>query len=484
MNEDTSEGQRQAVADEHRLEGENAGALSELVTLAEANRSVNLSKWPADISKEAERLLSEALFEETAGPDAVRSAIALTQDLPLVAVESAFAAHWPVLGPERKDLLLSELTKHNSSKWLTRQAAVAEKIARADQQAAAHILHSFVSGGKAGKDGEGFWPNLSKEKKELLQSRFLLSDGGWVSFEADDERVTRSLLAAFIEAADPQVFKKAKGTRPLYDFTKWAAATQKRLDLKEQARAEIKSRVVELANQLPSEEWKKEVRALLSADDVHVVRDGSRIEEARPVAPSGQSPTGAEQHAHEGEPVASPLTPPQELVRGTSRTLADMARESVALAERLADAVAVLEREKSELEAELHQTKKRNEGLQSDNAAREARLSAAEEAAERSRAAAESLGARLADVTSELERERAACADERRELEEEAARSAEVKLNGLRSKLGHSLRPVFENKKSTDDQEPSLRLAEFLRRRFDELEERLADAGITLRQGF
>lgn len=490
MNEDNSEIQHQAAGGQRALNGEEAGVLSELVALAEANRS--LRNWPANSVNKAEGLLSEALFGRAAGPDAVRSAIGLVQELPVAAVESAIAAHWPTIDQERKDLFLSELTKHNSSKWLTRQAAIAEKIARADQQAAAYIIHSFVSGGKAGKDGEGFWPNLSKEKRELLQSRFLLSEEGWVYFKVEDERVVRSLLAAFVEAAtDPQVVKKAKSKRTLYDFARWAATVQKHLDVEERAREEIRSRVTELANQLPTDEWKEAVKALLNANDKQVAPSPGAISQAGSVTSPAQPPARAERQDRPSAPDAAndtslPMTS-QMLTHGQAggltnfaKVLAERSREAASLADRLAAAVADLEREKSELEAELYQTKRRNEGLQSDTAAREARLSAALDEMEKARAAAESLSAQLGRVRSELEGERTARTEERRALEEDAGRRVEVKLNGLKWKLAESLRPVFDNKRNTDDQEPSPRLAEFLRHWFDELESRLAAAGVKL----
>ncbi|HEX8494412.1 MAG TPA: hypothetical protein VF658_16330 [Pyrinomonadaceae bacterium] len=490
MNEDNSEIQHQAAGGQRALNGEEAGVLSELVALAEANRS--LRNWPANSVNKAEGLLSEALFGRAAGPDAVRSAIGLVQELPVAAVEAAIAAHWPTINQERKDLFLSELTKHNSSKWLTRQAAIADKIARADQQAAAYIIHSFVSGGKAGKGSDGFWLNLSDEKRKLLQNRFLLSEEGWIDFEVEDERVERSLLAAFVEAAtDPQVVKKAKSKRTLYDFARWAAMAQKRLDVEEQARAEIRSRVTELANQLPTDEWKKAVNVLLSADGGHVSQGAGATEHASPVAPPAHQTANTEQlerrSATDAANAASLPMTSQMLTLGQAggltnfaKVLAERSREAASLADRLAAAVADLEQEKSELEAELYQTKRRNEGLQSDTAAREARLSAALDELEKARAAAESLSAQLGRVRSELEGERAARTEERRALEEDAGRRIEVKLNGLKWKLAESLRPVFDNKRNTDDQEPSPRLAEFLRHWFDELESRLAAAGVKL----
>lgn len=492
MNEDNGEIQHQAAAGARAPNGEEEGALLALVALTEANRT--LKNWPSNSATKAEGLLSEALFGGGAGTDAVRSGIGLLQDLPLAVIESVIAAHWPSLDQERKDLFLSELTKHNSSnsKWLTRQAAIAEKIARADQQAAAYIIHSFVSGGKAGKDGEGFWPNLSKEKRELLQSRFFLSEEGWVYFKVEDERVARSLLAAFIEAAtDPQVVKKARSKRTLYDFARWAATAQKRLDVEEQARAEIRSRVTELANQLPTDEWKKAVNVLLSAGGGHVSQGVGTTEQASPVAPPVRHTAKVEQPERQSAtdaanaasmPTTSQMLTPEQAgsLADFAKALAERSREVASLAERLAAAVADLEREKSELEAELYQTKRRNEGLQSDTAAREARLSAALDELEKARAAAESLSAQLGRVRSELEGERTARTEERRALEEDAGRRVEVKLNGLKWKLAESLRPVFNNKRSTDGQEPSPRLAEFLRHWFDELESRLAAAGVKL----
>src|SRR6266700_3026804 len=103
-----------------------------------------LKKWLSDTTRAAEDLLAEVIFSEMSGPREQGSGLSLAQDLPITAIESVFEKHWPTLSEERKGGLICELMKLNSDRSLTRQVAVAQKIARSDRQSAAHILQELM----------------------------------------------------------------------------------------------------------------------------------------------------------------------------------------------------------------------------------------------------------------------------------------------------------------------------------------------------
>lgn len=477
--------------------GGSADALSRLVALVERNRSAKT--WPRDDIKEATTLFSEVAAKAASRPDEVERAVGLAQELPVTSVESAVEKRWPSLDQEARERWVTELLKHDSSRGLTRQVAVAAKIAKSDKSNAAQMLYSFASGGKA--DGDEFWPRLSQEKKLLLQSRFFNS-GEWVYFKSDDERVMRALLGAFVEASFlSESAKNKKSLQALYDFARWAVSTQRRLKLDPAVTSEIAERIASLA-----QEFTEERRSLL--DSLYGGQIAARPRAAQPTtegAIAGQPEATVREKTFVGNESANQTdggrpggvgrAEPETVSARAKRLLerrrafVNILREGLASAQddnallaQLVEAFAVLEQEKASLESRLSQAEKVIEGIKSDGAARDADLSAARAEAERLRSVTESMEARLRQATADVEQERAARTAERRDLEEEAGRSSEVKLNGFKWKLSQSLRPVFENKRNTDGQEPSPRLADFLRDWFDKLEARLEEAGVSLKQ--
>jgi hypothetical protein len=518
MTEDKLTVQGSALTDGRAAESDEKKDLLEIVAFIENNRDVKT--WPSHLVKEAEMLFAKALIDDPARLEEMNSLVGLAQELPVAAVESAVAGSWPSFSQEFKEKMISELLKYNSPKGLTRQIAVAEKIAGMDQPAASRLIYSFVTGGKPMRDGS-FWPKLSQEKKAMLQTRFFLSGGGWVFFDMPDEQVMRTLLAAFIETAtDPQAIRYKKSKRPLYDFARWAVSLQESLKLDEGTRLEVRGRLRELAKELP-EEWKKEIDALASELDGENILPPARVitPEEHPSSGDSTHDGAASASEQDSRDLTEPTAPPpftglttgarsllnermpddRDLTSALAvrlrdgiarrRTLINLLQEeindgqvSLTLIERLSASLARLERDKADLEAELELARKQFKGLQSENVAHQAKISVLLGETDKARSVAESRGGQLETLCRELEQERAARAHDRRELEADAGRTVEVKLNGFKWKLGQSLRPVFDNKRSTDDQEPNPRLAEFLRHWFDELEAHLTAAGVTLKQ--
>ena len=519
MNDDNVPAEAGALAEDGVAKSDEREVFPEIVALIKANQGVKT--WPSPLAKEAEALLTKALAGDSARLEDVSSLIGLVQELPVGAVEAAVAGGWTSLRPEFKEKMVSELLKYNSKRGLPRQVAVAEKLARMDQQAAARLLDSFVTGGKTVRS-DSPQTKLSDEKRGMLQSRFLLSEEGWVFFDVPDEQVMKTLLIAFIETAThPQAIRNKTGSRSLYDFTRWAISVQQRLEFDEALGQEIRGRIRALANELP-EVWKKEIHTfvndlvgedvaplaqVMTQDEHHSTDDVNHGSKTSDAQKQSRNPTEMAATSSLTQPTTPPsrpllkerlpddVEPASVLVMSLQdgitrrRTLIDSLQEetnawqeSLTLAKRLAASLARLERDKVAFELELETARKRIRGLQSESATQQDKLSLMQEEIDKVRAVAESRGEQLETVCKDLERERMERANERRELEEDAGRMVEVKLNGFKWKLGQSLRPVFDNKRSTDDQEPSPRLAEFLRHWFDELETHLNAAGVTLGQ--
>ena len=448
-----------------------------------------LKKWLPETTQAAEELLAEVIFSEVSGPREQASGLSLAQDLPITVIESVFEKHWPNLPEERKGGLIRELMKLNSDRSLTRQVAVAQKVAQFDRHSAAHILQELMEGTKA-KTGD-FWPGLSKEKKELIRSRF--GNREWVYFNLPDELAMRSLLAGFVEALTEVQTAKAtkKSQRSVYDFARWALSTLKRIRVDDATRDLVRERVMQVAADLPIE-WKKELHTI--ASDIPMSDDSdSEAREARLRDTSDSATQSAT-----SIPAASPgalsheLTPRAAAVALIERKRAEVAQRrasaellqndigsvdgEIGLIRKLLDDAELTEA----LSAELEQVKRQVDGLKSTIGKLESDLASTRAAHVAAAEASSSLTFKNDELKKALAEERNARAVERRELEEEIERTVRIKLDGFRERLGKSLRPIFKNKKKSDDQEPTSRLCEFLRGWFDEVEEQIIRAGIQL----
>ncbi len=462
--------------------------LSRLHALIE--RVGGLKKWSPDTAKAAEELLAKVVFSEVSDSKEQGSALSLAQDLPIPVIESVFEKHWPAFSEDRKAGVISELMKLNSDRSVTRQVAVAQKIAQFDKLSAAYILQELMVGFKKGKT-ENFWPELSKEKKELIRGRFGTRE--WVYFNLSDERAMRSLLAGFVEAlteAQPGKVNK-KTQRCTYDFARWALSTLRRVGVDDVIRQLVKERVMRIAQAFPIE-WKKELDAIASdmptngspksgTNDSPIRDTDSSIQTTTsfPVAPSPDAlPSELTTHS-----VALALIERKRAEVAQRRTSVELLQNDITLVEDEVDLIQKLLHEAEIAQGsnvELQQARLEIDGLKSAISRLESDLASSRSAHQSARERSGSLSIRNEELERALEQERTARAAERRELEEEAERLIGIKLDGFKSRLAKSLDPIFRNKRKTDDQEPTSRLSEFLRSWFDEIDDHLKKLGVHL----
>jgi chromosome segregation ATPase len=114
-----------------------------------------------------------------------------------------------------------------------------------------------------------------------------------------------------------------------------------------------------------------------------------------------------------------------------------------------------------------------NERLQSMVSQYKQRIEEVETELSLFREKAEALDNELAQVKTTRE-------EERKEFADEIERQIKFKVDGFKGKLRTKLFPIFNNKRSTDDQQDSAELTRFLRQWFRELENELKEAGIQL----
>lgn len=167
---------------------------------------------------------------------------------------------------------------------------------------------------------------------------------------------------------------------------------------------------------------------------------------------------------------------------------ADIARQQADIAQRQVEAELlhrIIEMVQSkevlpDLSAELEQSQQQIVGLQSANA----QLQLQWESSARELADFTETVSRLRNenetLRAEITAERTARSNEQKQFKEQIEREIKYEVEGFKGKLAGKLKPIFEQKSTTNDHPPDAELAEFLRGWFHDLEERLSEAGIAI----
>ena len=459
--------------------------------------------WPSDEAKIAEELVA-TLVSTSLTEAQIDSLLSLTSELPLSIVESAFEKNWSGIETKRRQLIIVQLLKQTSDKMQTRQAAIAEKIADQDRQSAAQIIEGLILNSRRGKDHE-FWPQLTKEKKELLRSRF--GQKGWVYFNEPNESLMSVLLAGFTEAmSDTEAFKNKKSQRPVLDFARWALSIMQRVPLADADRNLVTKKVSEICEEFP-QEWKDEL-ARLAGPLMHTSTTG----ESQTTAPiteklqdpstgalgTASTPLGVTPKSTVGsEAKADPKPTLQSAISSVIERRKHEQQNLIALVDILqTDSVAIngdvelLGRILNELEnnrkareslrSQLDETISRSEGLQAAISRLESELDAVQKNLMTTQDDCQLLAEQKQKLQAALDEEKRGRASERSELEEAIQRTASGSLAGFKAQLARSLQPILLNKRTTDDQEPSARLAEFLRSWLNQIEGELKRMGVDI----
>ena len=135
---------------------------------------------------------------------------------------------------------------------------------------------------------------------------------------------------------------------------------------------------------------------------------------------------------------------------------------------------------RNKLKSELKEAKLKSEGLEVAISRLESELGAAHKTLVATQDDCRMLADQKLALQTALDDEKRLRAIERDELEQDIERTASTTLEGFKAQLTRSLRPIFLNKRTTDDQEPSSRLSEFLRSWFAQIEQQLKAMGVDI----
>jgi chromosome segregation ATPase len=197
--------------------------------------------------------------------------------------------------------------------------------------------------------------------------------------------------------------------------------------------------------------------------------------EVLPATVNAQAPP-QEPAAQTAPPQSPPQANPVEALRGGL----DAIRAGLNLIEELERTLTELRAERDLLAARLDQAKRRAEGLRGANEGLEKNLAEVTQQLNAAQGVVRELREKVEFLTSQLAEEQSGRAEDEKRFSEQIEREKQVTLNGFKGKLRGALHRIFDNKRTTDDQELSPELAGFYRSWFNEVEEKLKASGVQL----
>ena len=510
-------------------------ALANLRSLIEEVRGKK--NWTSAQNQQARDLFAEVMRWED-----MNVAAALAVEIPVEALERVIQEDWAKLSAEDKESFIHKLLKSpaDKEKAAIRQMAVAEKLASLDCQSGIKLLAGAVA--PAGKK-RTFWPALPLYKKEQLLRRFILSSFKWSSLDTDAE-FAGPLLAAFLEAADDDKVAKSPDKGGLLNFTRWAARVLNRLGLDEKLRGEVQDHILRITQTLHPD-LRKEIELLAqpttlpsppSPLDVNPAtppledrtppteQPGAQTAEVETqpltardsTGPAEQNPKGTivQQNLSSEESVSQHLPTPLDRApaptasakEGRKLTVDDLTKRRQAEIERGLSTLDSLRSDIEHAQAEVEFIKGLDKSLrrsEAENAKLQEQLNNLEETRSRLQESNDRLHSLASEskqrieeleaerlifkekaeaLDNELVQEKIAREEESEYFADEIERQIQNKVNGFKGSLRKRLIRIFNNKRSTDDQQESAELTRFLRERFQELEDELEEAGIQLKQ--
>lgn len=423
-------------------------------------------------------------------------------------------AKWKGLPLEAKEKVLAAARDSHGKKATEQRVALAHAIAVADADAATDLLqHALADKAQARQSISKVW---------FVESR------GWIGLGALKMGEADGILHALIDvASNPSLFaemkNKTKGgyasaERKLYDFSRWAMPALAHLPNNESDKQAKVQRLIALSKDWP-EEWRNEMKRLADAASTPLTNEREKqspapdaiiawetenqapapeavtVETAlaeAPKEPADDNHSQLVQHpapTSTPEPQRVPQAFEEDMLINQARLLIGLREEEIAQKQaeaatltRLVTTLLTTREENARLKRQLSNAEERFTELQNSNAQLEASLTRAE----RLRQEAEMIAARLGEeaelLKKELGAEKAARADEQRWTAEQIERETKYELNGFKERLAAKLAPVFIQKRHTDLQPTDAELAEFLRRWFQDVEDKLQEQGISLRK--
>lgn len=473
------------VADSESKPNEKIDRLREVTARRKKGGQKKSHKEDAEIKK----LLVELFTSGESGSEL----FSILEDTPLEVAAEASRDAWSGLGAESRRKFIEGLLRGSSDRASSRQVAIAGKLVSIDGQSSAEILHGVIS---RGLKGDTFWPKLSNEKIAHLKNHFFLGRRDWVPCDCPNSEVIKTLLAAFLHvaflvASDTKGTNRAPGFRFWCNFAKWALTALDRIKLDSADRRSALERLRALGVSVPSG-WPPEIASLLNEGDNSLIQQTTIMPPAEEIQPQnvleepslerdveGSADFDLPPEARLGATVPHPapveLATDLDLIAKVESFIQKQEAE-IGLVKSLVDSLRHSLKREATMKEEIERMHNQAEALESANASYHTQLTRSESA----RREAEERNVRLEERAQQLKEELTKARSELEETIRRIDREVPVRLDDFKGKLRVKLRPIFENKKSTDSEPPDAALAELLRQWFKEIEDELERQGISL----
>lgn len=467
----------------------------------------------------AKKHIQELITSESNDEKKFKTLVGLILKGDIQIVKGFFEQEWQNLSPENKELTVNELLVLPAEKGTTRQATAAHSIAAKDGDTAARIIFHIIASSKQGLFNYDY-SLISNEKRDVLRSRFFPQNGAWHAITSPDEQVLRALILFFSELVEEvkdfgKQTKAKPGIKLEIDFVDWLSSSMNKLNFDNETSDKLERRLNRMINRLPKPlqdqfKQKKETQdkpAQIQSSDFapgaqKTVSDTSQ-QIARPIAkqplennvssqenkPDGSASKKEEskelENSHKKNPEkSSGLSTPEQLLKEKQTALAQLSGEIEVLSKLIAERDSLLSKQKDlqkRLDSAYDETEKSEEKLKKlrENFD-EIESVLTQMTGERDKAVKlnKELSEELSSVKKELEHKNKSLESERSEFAQSSKQEVEFEIENFKGSLRQKLRPIFENKRQTDSDPNHEKLAEFLRRWFDQIEEVLKKSGI------
>jgi hypothetical protein len=443
-------------------------------------------------------------------------------------IERFFEQEWQQTSVENKAFAIDQLLTLIGEKGTVRQAAVAHKISGSDSELASKIIFHIL-GGKGKKSLNNNFSYLSKEKREALKNRFFSDKSAvWNSLKSEDPLIIRTLILFFFQLWD-EIEDPNKHFQPGFrlQFAKWVIKSLPMANLDGDSKILVDSRLHKIIKSLP-ERAKEELRQLqnkssestesvanavsennsstssvtnasaneqVSSKKETLTEDKSGNEtvviESKPLgnvapqvsatAPSNKS---SESSKKKNSVSTSDFPTPEQLLKQKEDVLDQLRVEISVLKNLIAERDTLKEKQKQLLKQldsaddaeekaknQLKDIREKFDDLEKESIKIKKELTDKVNQNEGLREEVSRLKKELEQVTNTL-------SSERSEFEQSSKKEVEFEIESFKGELTQNLRPIFENKRTTDSEPNSENLAEFLREWFAQVENVLKKSGI------
>lgn len=479
----------------------------------------NKSKSYSEISD----IVNELFISDSTSPKTIRNAADILLESDPNVIDAFFRANWGNLSVDNKKMVLKALLSLTSEKGVLRQATAAQSFADLDKESASKIVFHIINDGKEKLDDDKL-PSLAKYKEDFLRRFFFSPETKWISFESLNDDILKGLILYFVGLAnDENNFGTGKSIGFALNFARWLIRTLNKINLSFESNEFVERYLVKLINKLPAnakielqELWdknkynseqsivKEKTADSLKIDETSNIKkivDKSETIPAQVNKIPAQVNKKREQYNKQKQINADnkitankDTQTSKDKTESTAENLLEEKQKRFAQLDLEIKVLTDLISERDSLRSEAKIIKQKLDSANDELEVSENKIDSLKNKVEeldnnlktttKERNdifnSEKDLRNQLSEARKSLESKVKIIENERSEFSDISKRKIRNEIENYKGRLEEKLYPIFDNKRQTDDKPESEKLALFLRRWFEQIEEILKELDIKI----